>query len=130
MGVGDGADGVEFGIDLRRQTVPRPAEVAEKSFEQVWTALRARTDAVRSVSDEVSKLQHELLQDRDHLRDETLEMVRAQGELNAAQSTLARHERVLGPLRKTSFCRRYHQRPPEGASRHGSHRARPNTRRR
>ncbi|MEP7370253.1 MAG: methyltransferase domain-containing protein [Dermatophilaceae bacterium] len=101
LGVDDVADGIEFGIALRRPTVPLPAEVAATRFEQVWAGLTARTDAVRSVSEQLIKLHDELDEAQDSLRKETQEKRRLAGLLDAAQTTLASHERVLGPLRKT-----------------------------
>ena len=101
LGVDDVADGIEFGIALRRAIVALPAEVTAARFEQVWAGLTARTDAVRSMSEQVSKLQHELDEAQDQLRHQQLETGRLVGALHAAQTSLASHERVLGPLRRT-----------------------------
>ena len=104
----DVAGGAEFGLTLRKSTVALPASLALAQFTSVWEALgdRSRYATIPTSPGDVSGVEPTFADGQGPNSTSEVSYLRGQidalrAELGAAHAVLARHEMVLGPLRRT-----------------------------
>ncbi len=94
LDVDDSAGEMEFGLALRRPTVCLPGADAGDRFWRIWQALRERpspaSPAPPPASESAAPADAALIR----------ELTETKASLEAAQAVIARHEQVLGPLRR------------------------------
>lgn len=117
---------IEFGFALRKPTVELESDIAAERLRRVWKELKARTARTTSMANHCESLQRSLNETQAALIETQAALNETQAALSvqiaegredsdkllAAQVTLARHERVLAPLRKVRDLVRPRRRAP------------------
>jgi SAM-dependent methyltransferase len=102
--VDDVDDGIEFGMVLRRPTVDLPWAEAGERFWKSWHSLdRGPQPPLSFVAPDFEPVPASPSPPDLELAETVRQLTATQARLDAAQMVIARHERVLGPLRRAGL---------------------------